>query len=93
VPQSEVTMTRTEGLLALLVLHSMADASLLEKTVALDRAGLKGPEISQLLGVSVPSVTQSLYMARKAAKKTKKAPAKKAAAKKASARVSKAKGR
>ena len=68
-------MTRTEALLALLVLHNMAEASQIDKTLALSRAGFTNAETATLLGTTAATVSQNLYTARKA---TKRPPAKKA---------------
>jgi DNA-directed RNA polymerase specialized sigma24 family protein len=75
----ESTMTRTEALLALLVLHNMAEASQLDKTVLFNRVGFSNAEIAKLLGTSTATVSQNLYTAKKA--KTTKPAAKKAATK------------
>lgn len=79
-------MTRTEALLALLVLHNMSEASQIDKTVHFSRAGFTNPEIAKLLGTTTAVVSQCLYTARKA--KTKKY-AKKAVPKKAAAKAPK----
>jgi orotate phosphoribosyltransferase-like protein len=62
----ETAITRAERLLALLVLHNVAEASLIDKSVMLSRVGFSNTEIAQLLGKSTQTVTQSLYNARKA---------------------------
>ena len=72
----ESTMTRTEALLALLVLHNMAEASQLDKTVLFNRAGFSNAEIAKLLGTSTATVSQNLYTAKKS--KATKPAAKKA---------------
>lgn len=82
----EGTVTRSERLLAMLVLHNMAEASQIDKTVQLDKAGFGTAEIAQLLNTTSQTVTQNLYTARKAkgAKKTAKKAAKKVARKSSS---------
>jgi hypothetical protein len=80
-------ITRTERLLALLVLQTMAEASQIDKCVLLNRAGFGNAEIAELLGTNTAVVTQNLYEARKtkgrkparkATKKTTKKSTKKA---------------
>jgi len=75
----EIAVTRSERLLALLVLHNMADASQIEKCVQLNRAGFGNAEIAELLVTTTPTVTQNLYEARKS--KVGKRPSKKGAKK------------
>jgi hypothetical protein len=71
-------ITRTERLLAMLVLHSMAEgAPQADKCVLLNRAGFDSAAIADLLDTSTAVVNQSLYMARqskgkKSAKKVTK---------------------
>jgi 3-deoxy-D-manno-octulosonic-acid transferase len=69
-------MTRTEALLALLVLHNMNEASQIDKTVLFSKAGFNNAEIAQLLGTTAAVIAQNLYLARTT--KRKKATAKKA---------------
>ena len=85
----EINTTRSERLLALLVLHNMAEASQTDKSVQLDKAGFSAAEIADLLGTSPQTVNQNLYMARKAKKGGRKAPTKKPAAKKAAKKTTK----
>lgn len=77
------TMTRTESLLALLVLHNMAEASQVDKAVALSRIGFSNPEIATLLQTTPNTIKTSLSVAkrRKATKKSAKKTAKKAGGK------------
>lgn len=87
----ETGTTRTERLLALLVLQNMADASQVDKSVLLKGIGFGNPEIAQLLGTTTPTVTQNLYEARKSkgkkrAKRATKQSAKKVSKKSASKR-------
>ena len=58
-------ISRSERLLALLVLHNMGDASQVEKTVMLSRAQFTNGEIADLLGTSTAVVSQNLYSSRK----------------------------
>jgi DNA-directed RNA polymerase specialized sigma24 family protein len=73
------TVTRTEGLLAILVMQSLKDASQIDKIVMLSRAGFSNVEIADLLGTNAGTVASSLYTAKQA--KKKKSPAKKSPAK------------
>lgn len=67
----EAPLTRSERLLTLLVLNTIADASQAEKCVLLNRAGLSNSDIAELLNTSPATVTQSLYTSRKATGKRK----------------------
>jgi topoisomerase IA-like protein len=84
------SMTRTEALLATIVIQNMGTASQAEKCVALNRIGLNNSDIADILGTTTAVVSQSLYTARKSkgsSKSTvKKAVAKKGAAKKTAAK-------
>jgi hypothetical protein len=88
-------MTRTEALLATIVIQNMGTASQAEKCVALNRIGLNNSDIADILGTTTAVVSQSLYTARKSkgsSKPTvKKAVAKKGAAKKTAAKKTTAK--
>jgi predicted transcriptional regulator len=57
-------ISRTERLLAYLVLERMSDRSQEYRALRLSRAGFSNPEIADLLETTTPSVTQMLYMAR-----------------------------
>jgi len=82
------SMTRTEALLATIILQNMTAESQAEKCVVLSRAGLSNGEIADLVGTSSAVVKQSLYAARKSSGKSgaKKAAVKKTAVKKAQAK-------
>ena len=58
-------LTRTESLLAQLLLHSMGDAGQQRKALALRAAGLSNVEIAQLMGTTGDVVAQVLYLARR----------------------------
>jgi DNA-directed RNA polymerase specialized sigma24 family protein len=79
-------VTRTERLLALLVMHNMAEASQTDRALVLSRAGFSNPEIADLLGTTTATVTQSLYSARRASgrKRPGRQPTTKASAEKRS---------
>jgi len=57
-------ISRTERLLAYLVLERMSERSQEYKASRLSRAGFSNPEIADLLETSTPSVAQMLYVAR-----------------------------
>lgn len=85
-------ISRTERLLALLVLHNMAEASQVDKCVLLNRAGFGSGAIAELLGTSTATVNQNLYMARqskgtKSVKTSKKKSIQKATKKKSARRA------
>ncbi|MFZ1060397.1 MAG: hypothetical protein WAP47_14520 [Candidatus Rokuibacteriota bacterium] len=79
---SESQLTRTEGLLAQLVLHSLGDAGQKKKALALRAAGFSNIEIAQTMGIRADAVAVVLYQARKerrtgtARKKTSNKPSK-----------------
>lgn len=56
--------SRTEKLLAMVLLHQMADATDQERIVALARAGFNNSEIADPTGKSTGTVGQQLYLAR-----------------------------
>jgi len=60
--------TRTERLLALLVLRAMNDMPAVEKAEQLERAGFTHPEIAKLLGTTAHTIAQGLYSRRKSEK-------------------------
>ena len=63
------TPSRTEGILAQLLIIALKDAPLGEKASALNRAGFEPGEIATMLGAPAGSVRQQLYTHRKAAGK------------------------
>lgn len=58
-------MTRSERLLALLVLQALAPLTLKEKAVRLSSVGLSNTEVAEMLGTTPQNVAQSLYEARR----------------------------
>jgi hypothetical protein len=70
-------ISRTERLLAYLVLERMGDRSQEYRALRLSRAGFSNPEIADLLETTTPSVTQMLYVARNRAGSKGPAPSKK----------------
>jgi len=58
-------LSRTEKILAQLLIIALNDASLGEKAYVLSQAGFVPSEIATLLGVSPGSVRQQLYTRRK----------------------------
>lgn len=66
-------VTRTEKLLAAILLHDMRDAPQGEKAAVLSRAGLPNSEIATLLGTTSGVIAQQLYELRskKARKKSR----------------------
>jgi len=64
-------ISRTERLLAYLVLERLSDRSQEYRALRLSRAGFSNPEIADLLETTTPSVTQMLYMARNRGTKSK----------------------
>jgi DNA-binding CsgD family transcriptional regulator len=69
--------SRTDRLLAILVLEAIGKKSDQEKAVLLSAAGFKNPEVAELLGTTTPTVNQHLYASRKAKGAPKKKPTKK----------------
>jgi len=69
--------SRTDRLLAILVLETISKKSDQEKAVLLSAAGFKNPEVADLLGTTTPTVNQHLYASRKAKAAPKKKPPKK----------------
>lgn len=65
-------LSRTERLLAMILLHEMQEMSQGEKMLALHRAGLGNSEIAELVGSTAASVNQQLYTARRAKKVSSK---------------------
>ena len=78
----ETPVTRTERLLALLVLQNMAEAPQTDKSLTLSQAGFTNPQIADLLGTSTQTVSQNLYSVRKATARKGRAKATKAVTKK-----------
>jgi DNA-binding NarL/FixJ family response regulator len=68
-------ISRTERLLAYLLLERMGDRSQEYKAVRLVRAGFSNAEIADLLETTTATVTQTLYVARGRSGKTSKAAA------------------
>jgi DNA-directed RNA polymerase specialized sigma24 family protein len=62
---SGAALSRTEALLAQLLLHSMSDAGQQKKALALRAAGLANTEIAQLMGTTADVIAQRLYIARR----------------------------
>lgn len=60
---------RVERIMALMLLHAMKGASQQEKSVQLSLAGFSNYEIADLLQTTAAVVAQSLYTARKGAKR------------------------
>ena len=58
-------LTRTDALLAQVLLHFMGDAGLKKKALALQTANLSNAAIAQLVGTSPEVVAQVLYQARR----------------------------
>ena len=58
-------LTRSEALLAQLLLQSMGSAGQQKKALALRAAGLSNLEIAQLMGTTAAVVAQVLYQARR----------------------------
>lgn len=65
-------LSRTEKILAQLLIISLNDAPLGEKAYVLSRAGFEPSEIATLLGVSPGSVRQQLYTRRKSVGRKKR---------------------
>jgi hypothetical protein len=63
--ESAARLSRTEALLAQLLLHSMSDAGQQKKALALRAAGFANTEIAQLMGTTADVIAQVLYMARR----------------------------
>jgi hypothetical protein len=55
----------TDRLLAMILVQQMGEGSQTEKAIALSSAGITNQHIAELLGTSVGSVTQQLYVARR----------------------------
>lgn len=79
-------VTRTERLLAMLVLHNMAEASKVDKCVRLNAVGFSNSDIADLIDTSSGTVATNLSAARKAKGRRKPAKATKKATKKAPAK-------
>lgn len=63
--------SRTESLLAALVLNSMRDLTNTQKIMTLTAAGLSSSDIAKLLGTTTHSVSQAIYEGRKGRPKAK----------------------
>lgn len=63
-------LTRTEALLAQLLLHSIGTGGQQKKATALRAAGFSNVEIARLMGTTAAVVAQVLYSARRGAKKS-----------------------
>ena len=63
--EAQSAMSRSEALLAQLLLHSMGSAGQTKKALALRTAGLSNSEIAGLLGTTPAVVGQVLYQARR----------------------------
>jgi predicted transcriptional regulator len=61
--------SRSEKILAMMLINQMQQASVGAKAQALNRAGLSNAEIAELLGVTSAVVGQRLYELRGATKK------------------------
>ena len=64
-PDAAPTLSRTEALLAQLLLHSMGSSGQQRKALALRAAGFSNVEIAQLMGTTAAVVAQVLYQARR----------------------------
>lgn len=71
-PDADRALSRTEALLAQLLLHSMGAGGQQRKAFALRAAGLSNVQIAQLMGTTAAVVAQVLYQARR--ELTKSAP-------------------
>jgi predicted transcriptional regulator len=66
--------TRSEKILAMMLINQMQQASVGAKAQALSRAGFSNGEIAELLGISPANVGQRLYELRDATKKKRDTP-------------------
>jgi DNA-binding CsgD family transcriptional regulator len=57
--------SRTDKLLAMVLIHLMSEESNKEKAIALEKAGLTPAEIADALDTTAATVSQQLYEARK----------------------------
>lgn len=64
-PRAATELTRTDALLAQVLLHLMGDAGVKKKALALQAANLSNTAIAQLVGTSPEVVAQVLYQARR----------------------------
>jgi hypothetical protein len=69
-PKSGEPLTRTERLLALLVVESLGSMTLKDKAVKLASVGLSHNDIAEMLATTPQSIKQSLYEARHARGRT-----------------------
>jgi hypothetical protein len=65
ISNAALDLSRTEALLAQVLLHLMSDSSQQRKALALRNAGLSNVEIAQLMGTTAEVVGQQLYIARR----------------------------
>ncbi len=63
-------ITRTEKILAMILLQTMNDASQADKAFTLSNAGFSNSEIAKLLCAKTAVITQQIYEQRKTKKKT-----------------------
>lgn len=66
--------SRSEKVLAMLLVNSMREASQKEKAIALSRTGFAPAEIAELLGTTSASVSQQLYESRQGRKRKPRKP-------------------
>lgn len=71
---AEPTLSRTEALLAQLLLHSMGSGGQQKKALALRAAGFSNVEIAKLMGTTAAVVAQVLYQARRGRTKSTTTP-------------------
>jgi predicted transcriptional regulator len=76
------TMTRTERLLAMILLQHMKGATQHQKAIQLSLAGLSNVEIADLLDTTTAVVAQQLYKGRTKSGRKKKSASKSTARKK-----------
>ena len=62
---ADLKLTRTEALLAQLLLQNMGSGGQQKKALALRAAGLSNVEIAQLMGTTAAVIAQVLYQARR----------------------------
>lgn len=63
--EADLNLTRAEGLLAQLLMHSMGSSGQQKKALALRAAGFSNVEIAQVMATTAPVVAQVLYQARR----------------------------
>lgn len=62
---TDVQLTRTEALLAQILLHTMGSGGQAKRAMALHAANFSNSEIARLMGTTAPVVAQVLYKARR----------------------------